>query len=68
MTFLAVRMGAVVLLLGIIIVLTRPAWPSRTGALHSAVTGLLVHGAPGDHLHPDAQRRRRRSACVLVED
>jgi drug/metabolite transporter (DMT)-like permease len=45
MTFLTVRMGAVVLLLGLIIVLTRPAWPSRSGALHSAVTGLLVHGA-----------------------
>lgn len=45
MTFLAVRMGAVVLLLGVIILLTRPIWPSRAGILHSAVVGLLVHGA-----------------------
>jgi drug/metabolite transporter (DMT)-like permease len=45
MTFLSVRMGAVVLLLAVIIALTQPAWPSRAGALHSAVTGLLVHGA-----------------------
>jgi drug/metabolite transporter (DMT)-like permease len=45
LTFLTVRMGAVVLLLGVIIVLTRPVWPSRTAVLHSAVTGLLVHGA-----------------------
>lgn len=45
MTFLAVRMGAVVLLLGAIILATRPAWPSRSDILHSAVTGLLVHGA-----------------------
>ncbi len=44
MTFLTVRMGAVVLVLGLIILLTRPAWPSRTGVLHSAVVGLLVHG------------------------
>ena len=44
MTFLTVRMGAVVLVLGLIILLTRPAWPSATGMLHSAVTGLFVHG------------------------
>jgi drug/metabolite transporter (DMT)-like permease len=44
MTFLTVRMTAVVLLLGLIILLTRPVWPSRIGVLHSAVVGLLVHG------------------------
>jgi drug/metabolite transporter (DMT)-like permease len=44
MTFLTVRMGSVVLLMGAIIALTRPAWPSRMAAWHSAVTGLLVHG------------------------
>ena len=44
MTFLTVRMGAVVLVLGIVILLTRPAWPSEMQALHSAVTGLFVHG------------------------
>ena len=44
MTFLTVRMGAVVLVLGLVIALTRPVWPSREGMLHSAVTGLLVHG------------------------
>jgi drug/metabolite transporter (DMT)-like permease len=45
MTFLTVRMVAVVALLGLIIVLTRPVWPSRDGIMHSAVVGLLVHGA-----------------------
>ena len=45
MTFLTVRMVAVVALLGVIILLTRPEWPSRAGMLHSAITGLLVHGA-----------------------
>lgn len=44
MTFLTVRMSAVVLVLGAIILVTRPAWPSRAGAVHSAITGLLVHG------------------------
>jgi drug/metabolite transporter (DMT)-like permease len=44
MTFLTVRMGGVVVVLGLIIVATRPVWPSRTGALHSAVTGMFVHG------------------------
>jgi drug/metabolite transporter (DMT)-like permease len=44
MTFLAVRMAAVVLLLGLIAIVTRPPWPSREGVLHSAVVGLLVHG------------------------
>jgi drug/metabolite transporter (DMT)-like permease len=34
----------VVVLLGLIVAVTRPPWPSTTGALHSAVTGLLVHG------------------------
>ena len=44
MTFLTIRMGAVVLLLGLIILVTRPAWPSRAGMMHSAVTGFFVHG------------------------
>jgi drug/metabolite transporter (DMT)-like permease len=44
MTFLAVRMTAVVLVLGLIIVLTQPVWLSRTDVLHSAVIGFFVHG------------------------
>src|ERR1044072_8613853 len=45
MTFLTVRMGAVVALLALIVVITRPLWPTPKGVFHSAVTGLLVHGA-----------------------
>jgi drug/metabolite transporter (DMT)-like permease len=45
MTFLTIRMVLVVALLGLIIALTRPAWPGWLGVLHSAVVGLLVHGA-----------------------
>jgi drug/metabolite transporter (DMT)-like permease len=44
MTFLSVRMALVVLLLGLIALVTNPPWPTRWGALHSAVVGLLVHG------------------------
>jgi drug/metabolite transporter (DMT)-like permease len=44
LTFLSVRMGTVVALLGLLILITRPVWPNRTAVLHSAVTGLLVHG------------------------
>jgi drug/metabolite transporter (DMT)-like permease len=44
MTFLTVRMAAVVALLGLIALTTRPPWPTPAGMMHSAVTGLLVHG------------------------
>jgi drug/metabolite transporter (DMT)-like permease len=44
LTYLALRMGAVVGLLLVIIVLTRPKWPSGAGIVHSAATGLMVHG------------------------
>jgi drug/metabolite transporter (DMT)-like permease len=44
LTFLAVRMGTVVLILGLIILATQPGFLSRQAALHSAVTGILVHG------------------------
>jgi drug/metabolite transporter (DMT)-like permease len=44
LTFLTIRMLAVVALLGVIALATRPPWPSRMGVLHSVVVGLLVHG------------------------
>jgi drug/metabolite transporter (DMT)-like permease len=44
LTYLALRMIAVVALLGVIIVLTRPKWPGGAGMVHSALTGLMVHG------------------------
>jgi drug/metabolite transporter (DMT)-like permease len=44
LTFLSVRMATVVGLLGLLILVTRPVWPSRTAVLHSVVTGLMVHG------------------------
>src|SRR5208282_5917629 len=44
LTFLAVRMIAVVGLLVVIVLFTRPKWPSGASMVHSAVTGVLVHG------------------------
>lgn len=44
MTFLSIRMAAVVALLGAIVAATRPKWPDRAGLWHSAVVGLLMHG------------------------
>ncbi len=44
MTFLTIRMTAVVALLAILVAVTRPPWPDRFGIGHSAVVGLLVHG------------------------
>ncbi|MBI5111434.1 MAG: DMT family transporter [Rhodovulum sp.] len=44
LTFLALRMAAVVVLLAGVIVVTRPRWPGRVAVGHSAVAGLLMHG------------------------
>ncbi len=44
MTFLTIRMAAAAVLIGIVILLTRPPWPRRDGVLHNAVTGVFVHG------------------------
>ncbi len=44
LTFLSLRMGAVVALLALIVALTRPKWPNGAGILHSVLTGLMVHG------------------------
>ena len=52
MTFLSLRMIAVVLLLGRVSSLTRPKWPDRAGLIHSAVD--RPHGA-----RPLSRRRVR---------
>ena len=44
LTYLALRMIVVVVVLAIIVALTRPKWPNRAGLLHSAATGVMVHG------------------------
>ncbi|MDH2382026.1 DMT family transporter [Bradyrhizobium sp. CER78] len=44
LTYLAIRMAFVVVVMAVIAAVTRPKWPDRTGVFHSAVAGILVHG------------------------
>ena len=44
LTYLAVRMGLVAVLMAIVVAIWRPRWPDWKGTAHSAVAGLLVHG------------------------
>lgn len=44
LTFLALRMIAVVLVLATIILITRPPFPGGVKLMHSAATGVFVHG------------------------
>ncbi len=44
LTYLAIRMAVVVVLMAVIVAVARPRWPDRSGIAHSVVAGLLVHG------------------------
>src|SRR3954466_10412024 len=44
LTYLAIRMALVVVLMAVIAAISRPQWPGRVGVAHSVVAGLLVHG------------------------
>jgi drug/metabolite transporter (DMT)-like permease len=44
LTYLAIRMAVVVVLMALIALVTRPRWPDRKGVAHSVMAGLLVHG------------------------
>src|SRR6201991_4711900 len=44
LTYLAIRMAVVVVLMAIIVAVARPKWPDRSGIAHSVVAGILVHG------------------------
>ena len=44
LTYLAIRMALVVVLMGIICAVVRPVWPNRVEIGHSIVAGILVHG------------------------
>lgn len=43
LTYLAVRMALVAVLLAVIVAIWRPKWPNLNGVFHSAVAGWLVH-------------------------
>ena len=44
LTYLAIRMAIVVVLMAIICAVSRPIWPDLRGIGHSIVAGILVHG------------------------
>jgi drug/metabolite transporter (DMT)-like permease len=44
LTYLAIRMALVVVLMAMIAAIARPRWPDRAGIAHSVVAGILVHG------------------------
>ncbi len=44
LTYLAIRMALVVVLMAAIVAVARPRWPDRIGIAHSAMAGILVHG------------------------
>jgi drug/metabolite transporter (DMT)-like permease len=44
LTYLAIRMAIVVVLMAIICAITRPSWPDGREIGHSIVAGILVHG------------------------
>ena len=44
LTYLAIRMAIVVVLMAVICAIARPAWPNRVEIGHSIVAGILVHG------------------------
>src|SRR3954467_4929297 len=44
LTYLAIRMALVVVLMAVIATIARPKWPDRVGVAHSIVAGILVHG------------------------
>jgi drug/metabolite transporter (DMT)-like permease len=44
LTYLAIRMAIVVVLMGIICAISRPTWPNAREIGHSIISGILVHG------------------------
>jgi drug/metabolite transporter (DMT)-like permease len=44
LTYLAIRMALVVVLMATVVAIARPRWPDRIGIAHSAISGILVHG------------------------
>jgi drug/metabolite transporter (DMT)-like permease len=44
LTYLAIRMAVVVVIMVVIALVARPRWPDRAGIAHSVIAGILVHG------------------------
>jgi drug/metabolite transporter (DMT)-like permease len=66
LTFLNIRMIAVVALLTILAVVTRPTWPDMLGIRHSIVAGLLVHGVYLGGVFVSIDRRLPAGLSALI--
>jgi drug/metabolite transporter (DMT)-like permease len=44
LSYLAIRMALVVVIMAVIAAIARPRWPDRIGIAHSVAAGILVHG------------------------
>lgn len=66
LTFLTLRMSAVVFLLAILAFLTRPTWPDLTGVRHSIIAGLLMHGVYLGGVFISIDRRLPAGPSALV--
>ncbi|MFZ1883829.1 MAG: DMT family transporter [Rhodoplanes sp.] len=66
LTFLTIRMIAVVALLTILAVVTRPTWPDMLGIRHSIVAGLLVHGVYLGGVFVSIDRRLPAGLSALI--
>jgi drug/metabolite transporter (DMT)-like permease len=66
LTFLSVRMIAVVALLAVLIVAARPAWPRGRAIGHNAVAGLLVHGCYLGGVFVAIDRGLPAGLCALI--
>ncbi len=66
MTFLSIRMIAVVALLGLLILMTRPPLPSAAAILHNLVSGFLIHGCYLGGVFVAIDRRLPAGLAALV--
>jgi drug/metabolite transporter (DMT)-like permease len=63
LTYLAIRMALVVLLMAVIVAIARPRWPDRFGIAHGAVAGILVLGFYLGGITRSRSRIRFRLGC-----
>jgi drug/metabolite transporter (DMT)-like permease len=66
LTFLSVRMIAVVALLGVLVIAARPPWPRGAGIAHNAVAGFLVHGLYLGGVFVAIDRGLPAGLCALI--
>lgn len=66
LTYLSLRMAAVLLLIGVVVALSRPRWPHARAVAHNIVAGLLVHGLYLGGVFISIDRRLPAGLAALV--